>query len=80
MNYKQEILDLIRDSKITNQAACEAMGISKNTFKFNKSNGNPRNNFTEKNYNDLRIYLESYGNRLMKILEENAFNQSANLK
>ena len=71
MNYKQEILSLIQDSKIKNEAACKAMGISKNTFKFNSSNGNPRNNFTEKNYNDLKAFLVEHAKTITFAVKSN---------
>jgi len=71
MNYKQEILSLIQDSKITNEAACKAMGISKNTFKFNKSDGNPRNNFTEKHLTALKSFLIQHAKTITFAVKSN---------
>ena len=71
MNYKQEILSLIQDCKITNEAACKAMGISKNTFKFNKSDGNPRNNFTQKHLTALKSFLIDHAKTITFAVKSN---------
>jgi len=80
MNYKDHILQLIQDAKISDKTAADAMGIKPQTFADNKSDTRKRNNFTEKNYNDLRTYLVEHGDKLMALLREESFNQSANLK
>jgi len=80
MNYKDHILQLITDSKISDQDAAEAMGIKVQTFRDNKSDKRNRNNFTEKNYNDLKSFLVDHGNKLMRLLQEKALDNSSKLK
>lgn len=76
MNHKDHILQLIADAKISDKTAADAMGIKPQTFADNKSDSRKRNNFTEKNYNDLRAYLVGHGDKLMKLLQDTAMTNS----
>jgi hypothetical protein len=64
MNYKDHIIQLITDAKISDQTAAKAMFISYGTFRNCKADI-ARNNFTEKNYNDLKAFLVEHGNELI---------------
>jgi len=69
MNYKDHIIQLIQDAKISDQDAAKAMFISYGTFRNCKADI-ARNNFTEKNYNDLKAFLVEHGNKLIKNIQQ----------
>lgn len=54
---KDKILLIIDRLGISTAVAAKAMFINENTFRKNKSDTLPRNNFTEKNFNDLLNFL-----------------------
>jgi len=70
MNYKDHIIQLITDSKISDQDAAKAMFISYGTFRNCKADI-ARNNFTEKNYNDLKAFLVEHAKTITFAVKSN---------
>lgn len=54
---KDKILNIVDRIGMSTTIAAKAMNIAENTFRKNKSDTLPRNNFTENNYNDLIDFL-----------------------
>lgn len=71
MNYKDHILQLISDTKISDQTAADAIGIKIQTFRDCKSDKRTRNNFTQSHYDKLKSFLTSHAKTIITAVKSN---------